>query len=580
MRTRWLSATWRRPPASPRQAGWGPRSRALCIVAAVHLALTHAVFAQRAPEAAPVPVAYDPALAGVALDPAWPKTLLFLADSVVLGIKPAVPKGLPDWQVSYAGRPSLMLVNAVDGVRQRKEPMPSVVVIGLGYNTLWSRHNTRTWSDKFDAAADELLRVLKEKGARKVVWVLLRELTPEMVRKGVITSKMLGDYWHYVEVNQRLRALKERNPELALADWVTPGRSAGLTIDAVHLNGRGATLMVEILKPAIGIPTAAAPAPPAVSMSVPGPAPPLAKEPMLDLVPLPPLPPAPDLQPMPQAEAPLRQEPPAAEIRPPGASASVVVQLNPGGTFRDCPQCPEMVVVPAGRFTMGAPESEADSRDEERPPRGVTIGRPFAVGKLEVTFDEWAACVEGGGCRSNEAPDDEGWGKGRRPVVNVSWDDTREYLDWLSKKTGMSYRLLSEAEWEYAARGGSTTPYASGMSITTRQANFNDGEGGDVERGGERYRERTLEVGSFAANAFGLHDMHGNVWEWVEDVWSDSHAGGPGNGSARLQGDDTQRVLRGGSWYRVGHYARSASRHSDITNTRSNEVGFRVARGL
>lgn len=552
------------------------RSAAALSVAVTQLLAAAPASAQGVPGSGPtsVPAAYDPALAGIAYDPAWPKTLLFLADSVVLGIKPAVAKGLPGWQVSYAGRPSLMLVNALEEVRQRTEPMPSVVVIGLGYNTLWSRQN-RALSDKFDAAGDELLRILKAKGARKIVWVLLRELTPDMANKGVITSKMLGDYRHYAEINQRLRALKERNPELALADWVTPGRSAGLTVDAVHLNGRGATLMLEIVKPAIGVPDPHAPA------ATP-PVQPAAKVSVLDLglPPLPPPPAAPDLLPVAQMDNPLGRELPAAERQAPPAPGAVAVTLRPGSTFRECPRCPEMVVVPAGRFTMGAPEGEPDSRDEERPQREVAIPRAFAVGRFEVTFAEWAACVEGGGCLANAAPDDEGWGRGRRPVINVSWEDARAYVAWLSRTTGAPYRLLSEAEWEYAARAGGTTPYATGAAITTKQANFNDGEGADVERGGERYRERSVEVGSFDANAFGLHDMHGNVWEWVEDVWSESHAGGPGDGSPRLQGDDAQRVLRGGSWYRVGSYARSASRHNDVTSTRSNEVGFRVARGL
>lgn len=550
----------------------GRRFRAWRALVACVLALaSHPALAQRAPARPAVPVLapYDPALGGVPLDPAWPKTLLVFADSVVLDTKTALRKALPDWEISFAGRPSLMLVNSLDIIRKRKEPMASVVVIGLGYNTLWNRQQPGPSAEKFDKAADELLALLKEKGARKVVWVLLRELTPEMVKSGVITSKNLGDYRHYVAVNERLRALKARHPDLALADWATPGRAAGLTIDAVHLNARGLELMVEVIKPAIGVgeAPAAAPAqgaPPEAPAPAPGSTP--APQPELVLEPLPPPPPAAELRP--------REPGPAAAQAPPAATP------NPGFAFRDCAACPEMMLVPAGRFRMGAPAGEPDAREEEQPQREVAIARPLAVGKFEVTFAEWAACVEGGGCTENAAPDDEGWGRGRRPVINVSWEDAQAFVRWLSQKTGKAYRLLTEAEWEYAARAGSMTAYAAGATLDTGQANFNDSAGGEVPAGSDRYRERTVEVGQFAPNAFGLHDMHGNVWEWVQDVWTESLASAPSDGSAQAKGDEGERVIRGGSWYRQAQYARSASRHNDITSTRSNEVGFRVARDL
>ena len=162
---------------------------------------------------------------------------------------------------------------------------------------------------------------------------------------------------------------------------------------------------------------------------------------------------------------------------------------KPGDVIRDCSDsCPEMVVVPAGSFTMGSNEN-----DSEKPPHTVTIRQPFAVGKFEVTFAEWEACVAGGGCTSNTAPSDQGWGKGRRPVINVSWSDAKEYAAWLSRKTGKTYRLLSEAEWEYAARAGTTTKYVFGDTITKRQAQFSEGDYGSAKQ--------TVEVGTFPANA-------------------------------------------------------------------------------
>ena len=190
-----------------------------------------------------------------------------------------------------------------------------------------------------------------------------------------------------------------------------------------------------------------------------------------------------------------------------------------GSSFTDCTGCPEMVVLPSGSFTMGSPSSEPDRDDDEGPQRTVRIGYKLAVGKYEVTWSQWEACVSAGAC-SNSGPDgrggDEGFGKGSRPVINVSWNDAHAYVKWLSRKTGHTYRLLSEAEWEYAARAGTTTPFSFGSTISTRQANYN---GNYTYNGGSKgeHRQKTVSVGSFPANAWGLHDMHGNVWEWVED---------------------------------------------------------------
>ena len=251
---------------------------------------------------------------------------------------------------------------------------------------------------------------------------------------------------------------------------------------------------------------------------------------------------------------------------------------KPGEEFQDCDTCPKMVVVPAGSFTMGSPPGEKDGEDDEGPQRSVTIPSAFAVGKFEVTFAEWDACVADGGCTAY-IPSDEGWGRGSRPVINVSWDDAKAYVAWLSKKTGKTYRLLSEAEWEYAARAGTTTPFSTGRTITTDQANFNGNYTYNGSRKGQ-YRQKTVSVGSFPANAFGLHDMHGNVWEWVEDCWHDSYRGAPSNGSAWTTGDCSLRVLRGSSWFSEPRYLRSANRSRYLSDFRLNDSGLRVARTL
>ena len=253
-----------------------------------------------------------------------------------------------------------------------------------------------------------------------------------------------------------------------------------------------------------------------------------------------------------------------------------------GSVFRDCPQCPEMVVVPSGSFTMGSPSSEKYRLDNEGPQRRVTIGYAFAVGKYEVTFAEWDACASSGGC-GGYRPSDSGWGRGKRPVINVSWKDAKSYVGWLSRKTGKEYRLLSESEWEYAARAGTTGPFHTGGTISTDQANYNGRyRYGSGRRGG--YREKTVPVGSFGSNGFGLHDMHGNVWEWVEDCWNGSYAGAPSDGSAWKSGDWDcgRRVLRGGSWNNGLWDLGSAHRAGDGTGFvfRYFDSGFRVARTL
>ena len=257
------------------------------------------------------------------------------------------------------------------------------------------------------------------------------------------------------------------------------------------------------------------------------------------------------------------------------ASAPAQDQLKPGEYFRDCDNCPWMVVVPAGSFRMGSTVGFED----EKPVHKVTIAKPFAVGAYEVTFDEWDACVSAGGC-GGYSPDEgstgrgRSWGRGDRPVINVSWEDAQGYLEWLSGATGKTYRLLSESEWEYTARAGTRTAYWWGNEIGTNRANC-DGCGSRWDN------KQTAPVGSFRPNAFGLYDVHGNVWEWVEDCWNDSYRGGaPTDGSVWEEGDCESAVLRGGSWYIYPRYLRSAFRDRLTAGNRLNNVGFRVARTL
>lgn len=234
---------------------------------------------------------------------------------------------------------------------------------------------------------------------------------------------------------------------------------------------------------------------------------------------------------------------------------------------------PAMVLIPAGRFQMGCVEGK-DCYDINIPVHAVEV-RAFQMGKHEVTFNEWDACVADGGC--THWPDDKGWGRGQRPVINVSWDDIQTYLTWLRQKTGTAYRLPSEAEWEYAARAGTTTRFSTGDCITTAQANFGGNNPAEGCPKGES-REKTLEVGSFAANPFGLFDMHGNVWEWTQDCWKNSYSGAPSDGSATSDGDCSKRVVRSGSWYSSGRELGSATRFGDSRDLRHSLHGFRLSR--
>jgi len=276
----------------------------------------------------------------------------------------------------------------------------------------------------------------------------------------------------------------------------------------------------------------------------------------------------------------------AASTEPAPLSAVEESALKPKDTFKECTNCPEMIVIPGGSFTMGSPPSEPGRSADEGPQRTVTIARPFAVGRFAVTFDEWDACADDGGCNQFVVlsglgkvlrpykPSDEGWGRARRPVINVSWDDAKAYAAWLSKKTGKTYRLLTGAEYEYATRAGTQTAYPWGNAIGTNNANCH-------ACGSQWDARQTAPVGSFAPNGFGLYDMVGNVEEWMEDCYHDSYIGAPTDGSAWIEGADcSNRIVRAGSWFFAPAFLRSAKRYWFTTDYRLNYLGFRVARTL
>jgi formylglycine-generating enzyme required for sulfatase activity len=251
------------------------------------------------------------------------------------------------------------------------------------------------------------------------------------------------------------------------------------------------------------------------------------------------------------------------------------------GSFRDCRDCPEMVEIPKGSFLMGSDTG----RDDEKPMHRVTIGSSFAVGKYEVTrrqyqiFSKDSNFSKSNGCEVYDVPsfnmnfakswtDPDFKQNGNHPVVCVNWHDAQAYVGWLSAKTGKKYRLLSESEWEYAARAGSVAKYAFGDTIDSTKANY-----------GDQFR-RTSSVGSYPGNKFGLHDMHGNAAEWVTDCWVENYEHTPVTGGPMTKGPCQNRVIRGGTWHNQAQYLRSAFRNGYFADFRLSGIGFRVAREL
>ena len=275
-------------------------------------------------------------------------------------------------------------------------------------------------------------------------------------------------------------------------------------------------------------------------------------------------------------------EPPREEPEPVSASSWQV-----GARFSDAlasgGRGPEMVVLPSGQYYMGCVSGMGCS-SRERPIRDVSLANPFAVSLHEVTLDEYDRFTAATG---RPPVDDGGWGRGRRPAVNVSWSDAQEYVAWLSRETGGAYRLLTEAEWEYAARAGSTTQFHFGDHPMELCRYGNHADVSVPERVewrntlcSDRVALETAEVGSYAPNPWGLHDMHGNVWEWVEDCWNGSYEDSPTDGSAWTEGDCSRRIVRGGSWNNRPVLLRAAGRNGVGVRELGLNIGLRVARTL
>jgi formylglycine-generating enzyme required for sulfatase activity len=267
--------------------------------------------------------------------------------------------------------------------------------------------------------------------------------------------------------------------------------------------------------------------------------------------------------------APAPAQAPPAPTQPPAVVAAIPpVPVPPpkqrgGETIRDCEDCPEMVVLPAGSFEMGAASTPFD-----RPVRRVTIAKSFAIARYETTLDEWNRCVEAGACkyRSPEA------GSGHKPITNVSWYDAKDYAAWLTAKTHQLYRLPTEAEWEYAAHGGASSAFAWGQQVGAGKANCRDCRPGTSPQ--------IVEAGQFPPNGYGLFDLAGNAAEWVEDCWSDDYRGAPQDGSASLRGNCGQRVLRGGSFDSSAAYVKPSARFRYDADVRYYANGFRVVRAM
>jgi formylglycine-generating enzyme required for sulfatase activity len=272
--------------------------------------------------------------------------------------------------------------------------------------------------------------------------------------------------------------------------------------------------------------------------------------------------------------------------------------LEPGASFKECRKCPEMIVLPAGSFTMGSPLDEAMRRENE-PQQEIAIARPFAMSKTPVTWDQWEGCVRDNRCdgiavdtalRSlpdgEPNPDYADYGRGTRPVVGVSWYDAQIFVGWLNSKSGEddAYRLPSEAEWEYAARAGTTTAFPWGPNLDHNYGNFGqDGhELGGMAKDRDVWVDETSPVASFPPNAFGLYDMHGNVFEWTEDCYEADRAHAPSDGSADQEGDCANRVFRSATFLSNPYMQRSARRGAPYPATLRgrNYLGFRVAKTL
>ena len=249
--------------------------------------------------------------------------------------------------------------------------------------------------------------------------------------------------------------------------------------------------------------------------------------------------------------------------------------------FRDCTSCPEMVAIPGGSFLMGSPESEAERKDTEGPQWTAQVA-PLAVSEKEISWADLDACIDAGGCQGNGAKAEtrsDQWKRPTMPVINVTVWEALDYVSWLNEQVeGEPYRLLNEAEWEYAARAGTTTPFNTGDVLTDKDANFN-ASGRQYNAGPKgKFPRQPLPVGTYPPNAFGLYDMHGNVAEWTADCWYHDYTGRAGKAAPETGAEKCSRVVRGGSWEKAPSYVRSAARDAFPASGRDDAIGFRVAR--
>jgi formylglycine-generating enzyme required for sulfatase activity len=273
-----------------------------------------------------------------------------------------------------------------------------------------------------------------------------------------------------------------------------------------------------------------------------------------------------------------------------GAPPTVAVAQPPGSVISDCTACPELVVIASGSFAMGS-DTEESGHGDEKPRHQVTIARPYALSKFEITFAQWDACTADGAC---VAASDDGDGRGDRPVYNVNWDDARAYAAWLSKRTGKNYRLPSEAEWEHAARAGTTTPWfwgaaegSAGSSKACTYANTHDESSKEAHPMYVWSHHKCIDgfgevapVGQFKPNPFGLHDILGNLREWVQDCHHPGYDGAPIDGSPWNEEKCDKRIVRGGAWIDGASTSRAAYRHPEDSGFRNYQIGVRIARDL
>ncbi|MDR8396401.1 SUMF1/EgtB/PvdO family nonheme iron enzyme [Paraburkholderia dioscoreae] len=431
-----------------------------------------------------------------------------------------------------------------------------------GFAADGARHGvyTNAWLHALDSAPSQALADLLQRVAAQVRDVTGGEQTPwlasslpQTLLTADATSAIRDD--PVVTLHSRGILPKDSSEQYEITFWNSIKDSNYPADYEAYLkaypNGRFATLAharIDRLRAAAtsNAPSAATPAAPSVA-----PAPQAAR----------PAPPPSVPPPKPTASAPALATPPAATV-----AQKPVTHAPVAGESRDCATCPIMIAVPAGSFSMGSSTDDPS----EKPVHHVTIGAPFAIGKYEVTVDQWNSCVAANACQKLTPESNT---SKAAPARDLSWDDAQQYVKWLSRTTGKPYRLPTEAEWEYADRGGTTTAYWWGDQMRKGNANCKD-------CGDPWHKEGPEAAGSFAPNPLGLYDMNGSVWEWTADCWHNSYQGAPADGHAWDNPGCDMRVIRGGSWREGGGYMLSATRFKYSSGVRQSQDGFRVVKDL